>query len=859
MSPHARARLAIVLASIPVSALIAMIPLRDVLAQCLEPIQFADQVKYVTGEDPPYVATADFNEDGIADLAVANSYYSAYGYGANISIFLGHGTGGVGNGGFGTPAHYPCGARPYGIAVGDYNGDDILDLAVTNYEGTTVTIVPGLGTGGVGWGTFGPPSGSFEAGLSPFHVVNGDFNQDGILDLAVSNNAEARVSVLIGQGSGGVGDGTFAYRVQYPLQQLSTGIATADLNEDGILDLVATENYEGDVAVLIGQGSGGIGDGTFYVGGHYAIGPEPVRIVIADLNSDGILDVVAANGAGAGTFVLFGNGIGGVGNGTLGPGVFVIPSGNSGGVAVADFNLDGLQDVAVTVSQAFVDTELRLYPGNGSGGNNDGTFDIVGATAYPVGSLPPWIAVDDFNGDGKPDAVVPNYHSDFISVLLSTCEAGPTIVPEFPQLVDVRDVPNDQGGKVFLEWLRSGEDETGGSVNSYRVWRRIPPHLAGSLPLSEVGRPGSRYRATEVIGVDGETTVVFWEALADLPAQRLEGYGYTAATTQDSLPGSNPYTAFFVTALTENIDVFYNSEIDSAYSVDNLAPAAPRELAGVFETSTGVILEWDPNTESDLSHYAIYRGATEDFVPSAENRIGTSSEPGFVDTEGLFNYYKVSAIDIHTNESVFAGIASEDIPIPTLIKLFAAEIADDGVHLTVELSSADGNATVTILRAAEPAIERARTIAGPRSIGSGRFEFIDPDVRPGVSYWYWLELRLAGKLATQQGPIRADGLQATTLTTISPAAPNPFAGRTTFSYVIGSDLANGGDVPVSLKLYGPSGRLVRTLISGSQGAGEYRVLWNGAADSGARVNAGVYYYRFRIGAETRQGRVVMIQ
>jgi hypothetical protein len=76
----------------------------------------------------------------------------------------------------------------------------------------------------------------------------------------------------------------------------------------------------------------------------------------------------------------------------------------------------------------------------------------------------------------------------------------------------------------------------------------------------------------------GLTMVEYWEALATLPAQRLEGYGYTAATTQDSMLSGNPFTAFFISALTNNIDVFYSSNVDSAAAIRSTIcrPSAPR-------------------------------------------------------------------------------------------------------------------------------------------------------------------------------------------------------------------------------------------------------------------------------------------
>jgi hypothetical protein len=607
----------------------------------------------------------------------------------------------------------------------------------------------------------------------------------------------------------------------------------ADFNEDDILDLVATEYVAGTVAVLLGQGSGGIGDGTFVVDGHYGMGLEPFEVDVGDLNSDGILDLVAVNGSSGGTRILFGNGTASVGDGTFGPASFIIPSGNSAAVVSEDFNLDGLIDLGITTAIEFVNTPLHVYPGNGTGGNNDGTFDLTDISEYLVGEVPLHIAIGDYNEDGMLDAITSNFRSNYISVLLGSCTPGPPFFPDNPQLVSVSDVPNDQGGKVFLKWLRSGEDELGGIVRNYRVWRRVPPNLAASLSLSEVNLPGSRYRTTRVTSASGVQQIVFWEAIKDLPAQRLDGYGFAAPTTQDSHPDSNPFTAFFVSALTSSIDVFYNSNVDSGYSVDNLSPSAPQNLNGFFDPSVGVTLQWSPNEESDLSHYAVYREDTADFVPSNDNRIGTTAKPSFVDEEGLFNFYKVSAIDVHTNESGFAVIASEDIPVPTLIRLFTVEAEANGIRVTADFGQVSAGGTVQFLRAVEPEFDLAQPVGEPRTIRSGLIEYLDTDIQPGVGYWYWIELGSEAGPVVIQGPIRAE-VGGPSTTGVSPASPNPFRHQTAFSYVIGSDIAAGRQVPVGLSVFGLNGRRVRTLLSGRQGVGEYRVVWDGTSDSGWR-------------------------
>src|SRR5262249_26119387 len=133
------------------------------------------------------VAVGDFNGDGKLDLAVANS-----GSG-NVTILLGDG-----KGAFPTNATVGAGNGPISVAVGDFNGDGKPDLAVANYDDNDVTILLGDGAGG-----FSPAPGSpVGAETNPRSVAVGDFNRDGKPDLAVANEGSDNVTILLGNGLG---------------------------------------------------------------------------------------------------------------------------------------------------------------------------------------------------------------------------------------------------------------------------------------------------------------------------------------------------------------------------------------------------------------------------------------------------------------------------------------------------------------------------------------------------------------------------------------------------------------------------------------------------------------------------------
>ncbi len=177
----------------------------------------------------------DLNHDGIPDLVVANNgNRPSFG---SVTVLIGRG-----DGTFLPPVRYGAGKYPYSVALGDFNGDGNLDVAVTDGTGLFVLL-------GNGDGTLSSARSHF-AGISPGSVVAADFNGDGRLDLATVNfidNYNGQVSVLLGNG-----DGTFQPPRHFPQGGAgSTQMVAADFNADGKPDL-ATVNYStGNISVLL--------------------------------------------------------------------------------------------------------------------------------------------------------------------------------------------------------------------------------------------------------------------------------------------------------------------------------------------------------------------------------------------------------------------------------------------------------------------------------------------------------------------------------------------------------------------------------------------------------------------------------
>ena len=329
---------------------------------------------FPVGNAPISIAVGDFNGDGLPDLAVANSNDNT------VSVLLGKP-----NGTFAAQVTYATGKVPVAVVTGDFNGDGNLDLAVTNENctpseagpncsPTTVSVLLGNGDG-----TFQPHV-DYPVGKLPSSLVAADFNGDGKLDLAVANASDGTVSILLGNG-----DGTFQPQVVYATAGASgwQSVVVGDFNGDGKLDLAVSCGSV--VSVLLGNG-----DGTFRT--HIDSGAGGISLAAGDFNGDGKLDL-AVTGGGL-LSVLIGNG----------DGTFVLAEQYLGGseVAASDLSGKGILDLVIS------------YAGGPNGdtydsvavllGNGDGTFQS--AVNYGTSHSPFGFVLADLNGDGKLDLAV---------------------------------------------------------------------------------------------------------------------------------------------------------------------------------------------------------------------------------------------------------------------------------------------------------------------------------------------------------------------------------------------------------------------------------------------------------------------
>jgi hypothetical protein len=452
------------------------------------------------------------------------------------------------------------------VAVGDFNGDGKLDLAVGGYAGQTYSITILLGNGD---GTF-TNKGSVATGGTFQTFAVGDFNGDGIPDLAVANTTADIVTILLGNG-----DGTFtaSTAATSPTGNNPVVISVADFNGDGIPDLAVGNaplaGGAGSLTILLGNG-----DGTFTAAASPATTSGVNSIAIADFNGDGKADIAVANGLTL--TMLKGNGDGTFASSTITP---AAGSFQSSAIIVGDFNGDGKADLA------FAGYEFLLL------GDGDGTFTVApfevilptsaGAATFQIA------AGADFNGDGATDLTGPGADSGAVqpvgTVLLAanqTATATATGVT-LPPATGFQEVDASYPGDSSYGAAISEGANLSAPLGTAMVSLTASPNpaFAGSLVTLTATVTGS--------GAQPAGTVTFYDGSVQLGSATLNSNGVATYATTALIVGPNSVTASYAGG------GYYNVANSAAVSVTvtaaqvSLAIPAPAAVsAGTSATAT---------------------------------------------------------------------------------------------------------------------------------------------------------------------------------------------------------------------------------------------------------------------------------
>jgi len=226
----------------------------------------------VVGLLPRSIVAADLDGNGFRDVVTSNRNSN------DVSVLLNH------SGTFAPAVTYTVGGEPRGLSLGDFNGDQLLDIAVACNDDRRVDVLLNIGGG-----AFGTPS-SLPVGpnVRPDGVTTGDFDRDGDTDIAAASSGVGFdiADVFLNSGAG-----DFAGAIEYPVGGTNPGgIIAADLDVDGILELATANQDSADISVLPGLGAGVFG-GAVIAG----VGTTPEAIASHDLDGNGSLDLVVVN------------------------------------------------------------------------------------------------------------------------------------------------------------------------------------------------------------------------------------------------------------------------------------------------------------------------------------------------------------------------------------------------------------------------------------------------------------------------------------------------------------------------------------------------------------------------------------
>jgi len=363
---------------------------------------------------PTAVATGDFNHDGKMDWVVANG-------GSNdLWLYFGKGDG---------TSQLPvilhlAGQTPVAVISADLRKKGVLDLVVAEADNGIVGVLLGNGDG-----TFAPEADYFVPG-APLSVSAADFNGDGAIDLVVGivgDNNTGPVAFLPGDGKGNFGSPiTSPFEVNVPTGFATTSLVAADLNGDGLPDLVVIDQFSNaGVLSYLNQGGG------IFKQAQVVAEDNPgffFDAKVGDLNEDGCPDIVAAETVAGAVFAFWGNCDGSFQNsGTI---LRAGAGENIAAIALADLNGDGHLDVAATGLYFGEFPPYGAVAGNlvsvslGDGHGNLGTAQVVRGDRSMIG-----MALADLNGDGRLDIIGASQDEDTVSVFLNDGQGsfgGPT-------------------------------------------------------------------------------------------------------------------------------------------------------------------------------------------------------------------------------------------------------------------------------------------------------------------------------------------------------------------------------------------------------------------------------------------------
>jgi hypothetical protein len=579
---------------------------------------FGSAITSPAGSTSKSIAVGDFDDDGNLDLAVARS------------VLFGNG-----DGSFAEPS-FPVNQDSVSVAVGDFNDDGTMDLAVTSlifhtyygygysYATTEASVLLSNGDR-----TFSSQGSAFVDWNSTATTVVTDFDGDDDLDLLVGVPGDY-VRIMLGDGAGHLvraGDQNWLIGDAGGLASMAVG----DLNRDGIIDLVAQDRN--NVKVRLGNGQGGF---QAPPGGLiYAAGDGPKAVALADFDRNGALDIAIANHGSKNISILFG-----AGDGTVSPPEhFAIGAGNS--AASADLNRDGLVDSA----------DYVVWRKSGGTAEQYNAWRVnfgKSVTPVSVSPIPIAVAAGDFNGDGWFDVATANADGS-VSVMHNN-QSWPQVPPTFPS-VSISDVTITEGNSGTSTATFTLTLSSAAGVDNSVDYRTVDSSaIAGNDFIASSGTvtiPAGQTSRTFTVSIVGDRTPELTEAFtvslsASTYASIQDSTG--TCTILDNEPqisidnvsreegtGNNTTTHFtftvtLSTAYDQRVTVRYLTFNDTARTGNNDYEYRGGTLtfnAGETEKTITVVVNADNREEADETFFVVLFGESSNSLLTTYSGIGT--------------------------------------------------------------------------------------------------------------------------------------------------------------------------------------------------------------------------------------------
>ncbi|MFY9307564.1 MAG: FG-GAP-like repeat-containing protein [Bacteroidia bacterium] len=364
---------------------------------------FGPPTNYTAGNSPRSISVADLDGDGHPDIVITNSADSTISILKNLSE--------IGGFSLDSPVQLVGKMSPQDIAIGDITGDGKPDIAVVSKDSNMVTTFRNTSSGNTI--SFGQKV-NISTGLSPKGISLADIDRDGRLEIIVSNEGANTVSVFKNTltALGGI---SYNSKIDFPTGSSPRSVAAEDIDGDGMPDVITT-NYGGNnFSVLKNTSSGGNISFDSPIDFTTGVGPQSIRV--ADLDSDGMNDVVITNNT-SGTISVYKN-TSNTGSVSFSPGIDALTGTGPVNVAVGDVDGDGAPDLSATNKAS---NTVSVFKNT----STIGTISLNPKLDFTVLSGPIGVVLADFNGDGRPDLGAANDTS--FCLLINTVHVSPLLV-----------------------------------------------------------------------------------------------------------------------------------------------------------------------------------------------------------------------------------------------------------------------------------------------------------------------------------------------------------------------------------------------------------------------------------------------